>query len=232
MQRTHYQGGKSPVRAVGMVFPQAQTRVAGHPHGPAAAAGSGYGDLFHPAMQQSQMPVGYNLNHVAYPYERERVKRRMLGPLQEWMRVDASVHIPVEGKSKTRQLGTSYEQLEDVPARLTASELKQWVFKELEPKFRHDSRRYPFVMDDFELHGRSHTNLEKKAPDQPAVYDKCCIERTKSGVTTKTFVQNQVVLVMLVIKAEVWPNVEMWIALTTIASPKSPMAAQQPVNAI
>ncbi|KZT59602.1 hypothetical protein CALCODRAFT_536474 [Calocera cornea HHB12733] len=213
-QRIHFQGGKSPVKAVGL---QLHTPyAAGAAIGPPGFAASGPFPLASAGYQHGvQYPVaavapGYSANHALYAQRREMTRMMAAGGRAETVNVNASVQYLVEGKSRPKQMGNITERLNGVPASLLPAPLKEYTFSRLYRKIQRDSHDFPFRVDSFELCGPGYSDMESD-PDVPPMYNQCYRNQTKNGVTTRVFAPQVVVEVTLVVKKEVWPSVLQWI---------------------
>ncbi|EJU05327.1 hypothetical protein DACRYDRAFT_103819 [Dacryopinax primogenitus] len=243
-----YEGGKSPVQAVGPQFnhtlasPFANAGAVPVPafagHVPVfAGQAPAYAGPFPafagqiPAFQGSNQmpglaavpgfalntgtsPLGYNTNHMMYSQQCQLVKMAVNAPCAEMMRVDTSIQHLVDRKSKSKQLGNTSKQLNNIPATLLAAKLKQYIFTQLYQKIQQDAHEFLFRLEFFKLCGPGLADLEKDLT-VPAVYQQCFKEHMKNGMTTHVFQPNYLVEAFLLIKKEVWPAVSLWIEEAT-----------------
>ncbi|KZT56027.1 hypothetical protein CALCODRAFT_484339 [Calocera cornea HHB12733] len=215
-QRTHFQTGMSPVRAVGLQIHEVPAGGAGailpqlmYSNGPAGYLPSQYAaaSIGQPPVQPA---LGYNENHRIYAQARPLVKAMVSAPTHEYMVLNASVQYLVDGKKSPKQLGNVVERLYNVPATMLPGQLKEYIFLQLQRKLQRDTLEYPLSQHDFELCGQGQEDLEKN-PTMPPFYQRCFRENRKLGAVTRTFVTNTQFEVSLQLKKDVWQKVESWL---------------------
>ncbi|KZT62179.1 hypothetical protein CALCODRAFT_505754 [Calocera cornea HHB12733] len=210
--RIVYQGGKSPVQAVGLQLQNPYANIA-----PATT-------------ELSTQPLGYNPNHASYGQHRDMVKKLAAGGRGEVVFVNTSIRYLLEGQSKPKQLGMTSETLKNVPVHLKPDALKDWVMKGLATHIWRDTKEYPYSKDDFTLCGPGNVQLERY-PEDPPLYDQCFKMVTKHGVTNRVFNPGQRGEVFLLIKPEIYPVYRRWIDEALDGIPRGQRTARAHIEA-